>query len=474
MAGSKKENIYSLKGLKSVYKFTAGQMFKSKSYVTGFIILVLLMWFMGPLQMASANLNASSAQKSLYDFDEKDLVAINGIIVCNGTDVEIDKESIENDLGDGFEGTYIAVTKDAITYDEELEEFTNSVNVDESLGEDVEAKDTLITVYLTIDYENASYLIDGVVSDNSVISNSALENVLNSISDSFNAKRYEQAGVSSLDIQLAMSGVSTNSSMTSTDYNKIINNENTEEEIFTISYQTAMLMLILISLSVSYIVTVVMEEKSSKLAETILVSVRPLALITGKILAVMTYIFSIIILGTVGSLVSNIVCKEIFDFEYEIQFIDFSLIFSKGPVTVTIILISLICTYLIFAIFSGIMGSTCNKMEDMQTSIQVVSLVNVVVGMVSMFGPQFFSDKIMLVLSIIPPFSCYFAPITYMLGDLPFIAMLASILLQILVVVALAMLCAKVYRSLILSDDRRYKFMDVIKLARTKEEVTNV
>jgi len=474
MAGSKKENIYSLKGLKSVYKFTTGQMFKSKSYLIGLITLVLLMWFMGPLMMISGNLGATSASSAIDDYNDKDIVSINGIIVCNGTEIELSKEDVSSAIGENLANTYIAVTQDALSYEAELAEFSNSVSVDESLGENVEAKDTLITVYLTTDYENASYLVDGVVSDNSVISNATLDKVLDSISDTFNAKRYEQAGVSSLDVQYAMSGVSTNDSMTSTEYNDMINNKNSEDEIFTISYQMSLLMLVLISLSISYIVTVVMEEKSSKLAETILVSVRPLALIAGKILAVMTYIFTIIILGTVGSLISNSVCKALLNLEYEIDFIDFSVVFSKGPIVVAVILISLICTYLIFSIFAGIMGSTCNKMEDIQSSIQVVSTVNIVVAFVAMFGPQFFDEKIMLVLSIIPPFSCYFAPITYMLGDLPLIAMIISIIIEVLVVAALAMLCAKVYRTLILSDDHRYKFMDIIKLARKKEEVTNV
>ena len=45
----------------------------------------------------------------------------------------------------------------------------------------------------------------------------------------------------------------------------------------------------------SYIIQKVIEEKASKLAELLMVSVKPLAMLLGKILAVMTYVFGLIV-----------------------------------------------------------------------------------------------------------------------------------------------------------------------------------
>jgi len=53
-------------------------------------------------------------------------------------------------------------------------------------------------------------------------------------------------------------------------------------------------LLILCSFAASFIIQKVIEEKASKLAELLMVSVSPLAMLVGKILAVMTYIFGLI------------------------------------------------------------------------------------------------------------------------------------------------------------------------------------
>ena len=68
-----------------------------------------------------------------------------------------------------------------------------------------------------------------------------------------------------------------------------------QEANWETGYWTQMIYSILVLMvsifSVSYIVRAVVEEKSSKLVETLLVSIRPLALILGKILAVMACVF---------------------------------------------------------------------------------------------------------------------------------------------------------------------------------------
>ena len=67
--------------------------------------------------------------------------------------------------------------------------------------------------------------------------------------------------------------------------------EDSHEEGFWIQYGYSILAMILCLMSASYVIRAVVEEKDSRLVELLLVSVKPMALLAGKILAVMAFTF---------------------------------------------------------------------------------------------------------------------------------------------------------------------------------------
>ncbi len=476
MAKSTKENIYNLKGFKSVLGFTLGQMFKSKAYLISWIFMIVFMCAIGPIQMLSSSkgMDAGSSLSS-SEIKTEQLDKINGLVLFNGTPIEMSYDDVVKSLDSRLENIYLSVVDNANDFDMAVSDFENSVSLSDSFGDEVTPADTLVRVYIGIDMETNSFTINGVVSDNSLISDASLEEITNSIETCFNEARYTSTGISKEDLESVMSGFNTKDAVTDTEYHDALNDKYSEDEIYALSYQFVMIMIIVVSLSISYIITAVMEEKTSKLAETILVSVRPLALIMGKIVSVMIYVFSIVICGCLGSLVTNKICDKYLDAKGPISNImNFSAIFNHGAIAVVVVLISLICSYLIYAIFAGILGSACAKQEDIQTSTQVVSFVNIIVGFVAMFGPTFFNGTVVRVLSFIPPFSCYLAPVTYMVGQISLLEVIVSLIIQMIVVALLFMLCAKVYRVLILRDNKKAKIKDIVEIARSKGEVSNV
>ena len=62
-----------------------------------------------------------------------------------------------------------------------------------------------------------------------------------------------------------------------------------------IQYGYSIVAMIICVFSVTYIVRAIVEEKVSRLVETLMVSVRPMALVLGKILAVMTFMFTMLL-----------------------------------------------------------------------------------------------------------------------------------------------------------------------------------
>ena len=82
---------------------------------------------------------------------------------------------------------------------------------------------------------------------------------------------------------------------------------------FVLQYGYSILVLMLITISSSYIIRSVVEEKASRLVEFLMVSVKPLALILGKILAVMTYIFVMFAVTAAGLVCSYIITARFMD-----------------------------------------------------------------------------------------------------------------------------------------------------------------
>ena len=78
------------------------------------------------------------------------------------------------------------------------------------------------------------------------------------------------------------------------------------ETKFAVQYVYSILVMLISIMSASYIARAIVEEKASKLVELLMVSVRPLALILGKILAVMVFVFGLFVLMAGGHILSRV------------------------------------------------------------------------------------------------------------------------------------------------------------------------
>ena len=71
-------------------------------------------------------------------------------------------------------------------------------------------------------------------------------------------------------------------------------------------------------------------------------------------------------------------------------------------------------------------------------------------------------DKIV---SIVPFISSYVGPIYFVCGRIPFYIYLIGLALQVVFIIFLFRLCAKVYRKLIINDSKKLNIVEIFKLA---------
>lgn len=243
---------------------------------------------------------------------------------------------------------------------------------------------------------------------------------------------------------------------------------------FGVQYVFSIFVMILSIMAASYIIRAIVEEKASKLVELLMVSVRPLALVVGKILAVMVYVFGTLLCVGLAFVLSSAISSLVLHTgslaqTVESMGVDRSAL-NISPMTVVIVLVSLILGYLTFSILSGISGTCCSTMEDIEYGQLSVILIIMTGYLVSCIAAAFTSTAASVVVSLLPVVCVFCAPVCYVCGGIPFGVLVLSWALQAVTVGLLALFCARVYNELLIHRGSRVKLRQLLAMAKKEKE----
>ena len=234
------------------------------------------------------------------------------------------------------------------------------------------------------------------------------------------------------------------------------------------------ILVMLVSLyAASYIVQSVVEEKTSRLVETLMISVRPLALILGKILAVMVYVFGMMAFYGLCGMLSNFINRVFLDGGSPGEMLaDMGIPLAElniNPGTVAVAVFSLLLGYMTYSLLSGMTGAGCSEPEDMQSANSTSMMIIMGCYMAALFTSMAGSPAVAVVTSLIPMLSIFCAPVQFMMGNIGAGVLVIAWILQIAVIGLLAVMCAKIYEELIIYKGKRLTFMQIVKMALRKE-----
>ncbi len=247
---------------------------------------------------------------------------------------------------------------------------------------------------------------------------------------------------------------------------------------FWVQYGYAIAVMMLCLMSASYVIRAVVEEKDSKLIELLLLSVKPLALLMGKILAAMVYVFGMLLMMVLGWGGSLAITAAVFGKDsvahitgtlaevLSMEQMDFTQVLTIGVVLV----VSLLLGYLTMSMIGGLSGACCSGIEEAGSASSTVTLVT----MVGYLGACVFGaipgKGVALFSSLCPVLSMFCAPVQYVQGNISFWVLLISWLLQATVVALLALLAARVYADLIIYRGSRIRYKELLRMARSGKE----
>lgn len=194
----------------------------------------------------------------------------------------------------------------------------------------------------------------------------------------------------------------------------------------------------------------VTEEKSSRVVELVLASVRPLDFLAGKLLGTLLLGFAatalLFVVGGVGLKLSGLLDGIAFDW-------------SVFPV----LLVAWLLAMLFFGALYAAAGAMVQRTEDLQSTQMPILLLIMASAYIPSFGWMATDTTWMQVLSWIPPFSIFAAPLSYAAGDFTAAQLAGSFALAALATALAVWAAARIYKRTILNNGSVAKWSQLLR-----------
>lgn len=220
----------------------------------------------------------------------------------------------------------------------------------------------------------------------------------------------------------------------------------------------------------------VVTEKSSKLMESMLVAVKPAAVIMGKLMAItltgiiqlFSWIISLIISFAAGTAIvrqmnpdSDMLILKVFDMIGDAAEGMFS------PLNCVLTIIMIMAGMLLYCALAGIGGAMAGKAEDLSSANAIFSLVLVASFLITLYAGGIMDGEFSLsVLDWIPFTSVLLTPSKVLLGTVPLWAGAASLVVTLLATVLVILAAGMVYKTLVLYKGEPLKPAKLIRMLR--------
>ncbi len=457
-----------LSGWKSVFSFTLMQNLKSKAAMMSLIVICILIIFIGPISSIFAASGVSESIKKLTECN------IEHIYFVNETETDFEWQRFKK------ENNYLSKVN-IISTDNPVDE------VKKRLEENAEND-----LVIELSEKEGSYVFTVISSEKSAVSSTTLMSMESNMEDFFFDSRMKKLGLSEDDIKII--NVDTSSSVI--DSEKITEDEDDDSfnpAVMTIVVIYAMIVMMLVLISSQSIATSIVIEKSSKVMETLLVSVKPLALIVGKIFGTIVYL-AIRFLCIIVSVGLSIVISSVTAGRKMMETMDsmtdtFSNISSMSSdpqeivsnvssnaadinigrilIGIGIIVVTILLGFLFYSVLAGINGASCSSIDDLQGASTFMSMSFVFSIYLVVFAIMT-NNTVLLNFSYYFPLSgLYIVPVQFMFGKVGFLTVLIMQAELVILTVLLFRFAAKIYHTLIYHNGERIKLKHMIEISKT-------
>lgn len=440
-----KRNKFS--GYKDVLSFTLRQTTKGTSFkITTFGIALVLFLVMLLITIISATLK-----------DDRNLSPITRVYVLDQSGYSPIDFNLLGQMNDSFAGIQF-ISKDSNTTIEQASKDMNGVSQTEAL--------------LHIRKNNEDFVMSILYPPHSIIRQEDGQNLLNQLISVFQIHKISEIGLSSKQLESINKQVMTSFSTAG----------EAKESIGEILIKVlapmlfAFVLYIMLLLYGQSICKSLITEKTSKLLELLLTSVRPYAVISGKVLAM--YLLAIgqfllwLVCGIAGYVIGNIVAKYM-NPEY-INPVTQTLNLIKNNTntnafTLTAIVLGMIALclgFLFYLVLAGLIGAILSKAEDLSSGMALYQIPVVISFMMAYLIPLQEGSKLIHFVRYFPFTSPFLIPADIVIGNMAPLKGILSILILSVTTVLLILLTSKVYKGMVFFNGNKLGIKNLIAILK--------
>ena len=222
-------------------------------------------------------------------------------------------------------------------------------------------------------------------------------------------------------------------------------------------------------------------EKSSRMVEYLMMTIKPMAIVFGKVLAGLCAVLIQFGAVIVSGVASTMVCSEVLDTNISAGMsgfisgeglVDLSAGLNIGNVVVAILII--LTGLLFFALVASIAGATVSKIEELNEGIMMFSMLVVVgaymslaLSMSNLFDETgHLTGTFAMVCCLVPLSSMFTVPANLIMGSVPLYIGIASIVINIISIVLVLIVTSRIYEYMLFYNGVTLKIKDIIYIIR--------
>lgn len=261
--------------------------------------------------------------------------------------------------------------------------------------------------------------------------------------------------------------------------------EQTAKAKYNIIYAVLMIVMFALAFGGERIAMSIVTEKASKVMEYLMTSVKPMAIVVGKIMANILILFiqgGLVILSFGLSIVINGVIHS--DGEALITIPAYlSDIFTKtnflgtNPLTILLAVLIFIGGFICFGLIAGLAGASVSKMDEIAEGVKMYSMVLIIAAYISMFvviSRMYDGTSAVRYFAMFFPFTSVFVtPAALITGYASVVEALISLAILVVMVVLMTKFVANVYESMIYYNGSALKVKDIIHISKQNKDRKN-
>lgn len=439
----------SLRGWKDVFTFTVTQTVKSKSYRVSLIIMLVMILVSMPLM-------------NTFLFSE--------------TQTGPEKSAVEK--------VYfynMTMYRDLDMASELTEGYSHIVF--ENANESMDAVQTRIceeepaAVILYLAEDEAYCYIQFLRAPEGDVTMLELQQLGQFVENAYTKAKIATLGVTDAQMEFLKTSVVASSSVVDTESAVILEDTSISDSEYWFVYGVLFVVLMVSVMASSQVATSIVQEKSSRVIEYLLTSIRPLALIVGKVLAMLVTVMLQLVILLLGGFVSTKIGAAVSGTGTNAitQFLTPEILANLNIGNIILGLLTAGAGLILYATLAGLCGATASRLEEASDSLMlftVTALIGAYIGMGAAGSLMGIGDNAFVTFALIFPLSSAFLlPGALLVGKADVWIAIIAIVVLLISVVLMFLFVAKVYESLILHTGSRIKMKEVFAMVKKNKKV---